>query len=103
MVEVVEGITARLGARWLVHFCSGERARRWRRSVRNGGRLRLGAARGEGEGEANGAGECVGQARGVLKSRPAAPGCPWCVAVQAEVRRWVAHMRRLLSDGGQSL
>ena len=61
-VEEVEGITARLGARWLVHFCSGERARRWRRSVRNGGRLRLGAARGEGEGEANGAGECVGQA-----------------------------------------
>jgi len=38
------------------------------------------AARGGGEREANGAGECVGQARGVLKSRPAAPGCPWNVA-----------------------
>ena len=64
---------------------------------------RLGAARGGGEKEANGAGECVGQARGVLKSWPTVPGCPWRVAARAEVRRRVAHMRRLLSDGGQSL
>jgi len=41
---------------------------------------RLGAARGGGEKEANGASECVGQARGVLKSQPAAPGCLWRVA-----------------------
>jgi len=63
----------------------------------------FGAARGGGERETNGAGECVGQARGVLKSRPAAPGCPWRVAARAGVRRWVAHMRRSLSDDCQSL
>ena len=38
------------------------------------------AARGGGEEMRTGAGECVGQARGVLKTRPAVPGCPWRVA-----------------------
>ena len=61
-VEEVEEITARLGARWPARFCSDKRARRWRCSVGSGGRLWLGAAPGEGEREANGAGECVGQA-----------------------------------------
>ena len=38
------------------------------------------AARGGGEEMRTGAGECVEQARGVLKTRPAVPGCPWRVA-----------------------
>jgi len=36
MVEEVEEITAKLGARGPTRFCSGKRARRWRRSVGNG-------------------------------------------------------------------
>jgi len=36
MVEEVEEITAKLGARGPTRFCSGKRARRRRRSVRNG-------------------------------------------------------------------
>ena len=35
-VEVVEEITAKLGARWPTCFCSDERARRWRHPVGNG-------------------------------------------------------------------
>ena len=47
-----EGITARRLTDWATRFRGGERARRWRRAVGNGGRLRwLGAARGEGERE----------------------------------------------------
>ena len=38
------------------------------------------AACGGGEREANGAGDSVGQARGVLKTRLAVPGCLWRVA-----------------------
>ena len=42
--------------------------------------LSLLAARGGGEEMRTGAGECVGQVRGVLKTRPAAPGSPWRMA-----------------------
>ena len=40
----------------------------------------FGAARCGSERKANGAGDSVGQAHGVLKTRPAVPGCPWHVA-----------------------
>ena len=36
-VEEVEENTAKLLMSWLMRFCSGERARRWRSSVGNGG------------------------------------------------------------------
>jgi len=59
----------------------------------------FGATRGEGEREANEAGDSVGQARRVLMLRPAAPGCPWRMAARAKVRRRVANTRRSLSNG----
>jgi len=103
-VEKVEETTARLLTDWATHFCGGERARRRRRAVGNGGRLLwLGAARGEGERKSKWPGECVGQARGVLLSRPAVPGGTRCVAACSGDRRRVAHTRRAFSEIGQSL
>ena len=68
-VEKVEGIMARLGARWLARFCSDERARRRRRSIRNGGRLRTRrCARRRREGS-NGVGGCVRAGTGPLLER----------------------------------
>ena len=65
--------------------------------------LRLVAARGGGEREANGADDPVGQARGVLMSWPAAPGCPRRVAARLASRRRVANTRRSFSECCQLL
>ena len=103
-VEKVEKTTARLQVGWATRFRGGERARRRRRAVGNGGRLLwLGAARGEGERKSKWRGECVGQARGVLLSRPAAPGGTRRVAACLGDRRRTTHTRRAFSEIGQSL
>ena len=74
-VEKVEKTTARLQAGWATRFCGGERARRWRHAVGNGGRLLwLGAARGEGERKSKWRGECVGQALALFWSVDARRG-----------------------------
>ena len=61
-MEVVEGITARLWVNWQRVFAKAWELGEGKGSTDNGGRLWLGAARDEDEREANGAGECVGQA-----------------------------------------
>jgi len=62
------------------------------------------AARGRGEGYANGTDDLVRQACGVLlKSWPAMPGRPWRVATRAGDWRQVSPTRRSLSDGCQVL
>ena len=61
-VEKIEETTARLQEDGATCFRGGERARRQRRVVGNGGRLLwLGAARGEGERKRKWRGECVGR------------------------------------------
>ena len=98
-VEKVEKTTVRLQAGWATRFHGGERARRRRRAVGNGGWLLwLGAARGEGERKSKWRGECVVQARGVLLSQPAAPGGTRRVAASSGDRRRAAHMRRAFSE-----
>ena len=68
-VEKVEETTARLQADWATRFRGGERARRRRCAVGNGGRLRwLGAARREGE-RGKWSGERVRAGAGSLQER----------------------------------
>ena len=80
-MEVVEEIMARLWANWAARFRSGERARRWRRSVGNGGAaaLLLRSYRRAEEMEMGLVSWLTG-ALSELKSWPAVPGRPRRVA-----------------------
>ena len=60
--------------RWFASSATAKQERQWRSGCL------LGAARGGGEERRTGAGESVGQARGVLKTRLAVPGRPRRVA-----------------------
>ena len=94
--------TAELRTSWPTRFCSGERARRWRSLVGNGGAAELacGAVEGCWSGEIEVA-SASGRRAGEFMSWPAMPRRLRRVAARSGDRQRAAHTRRAFSENGR--